>query len=199
MGTSIIIDLLNPVLTNFQFSIVSNNEEAKIRNKISQFETLKTYSMVVLSETICLRNNQSNSYLSLLSISNTYKNIKSPQLESSFTEQEIIGFATLKNDYGKVLIRPETIADKINELIYKLEIDFEFDKEFSRKYYVLTNNEEKLRKNISAEFLSITRKYKGLEIEIEGNSLLVRLKKQFTIETGEIIANFITEINNGKN
>jgi len=97
------------------------------------------------------------------------------------------------------LIRPETIEDKINDLFSHIDIDFDFDKEFSKKYCVLANNESLLRMNISMQFIERINEINDLEIEINDNILIVRLRKQFTPENGEIIAKFITGINNGRN
>jgi len=97
------------------------------------------------------------------------------------------------------LIKPETIEDKINDLFSHVDIDFDFDKEFSKKYYVIVNNESLFRNNISTQFIETIRDVNGLEIEMNDNILIVRLRKQYTAENGEIIAKFITGINNGRN
>ena len=143
--------------------------------------------------------NQQLSFLLLLSMTFVYKSTKSPQNETRFSEYELIGIATLKKDYGRVLIRPETIEDKINNLFLSTDIDFDFNKGFSKKYYVVANDETKVRKCISNSFLETVRGFSGLEIELDGNILMVRLKKQFTQENGEIITNFLTAINDGYN
>ncbi len=120
-------------------------------------------------------------------------------LNSDSSEYEIIGLVTLRKDYGQVLIRPETIADKISEVFIHTDIDFDIDDEFSRKYYVDAGDEDKLRLKISPGFLNVFRNYDGLEAEINGNIMMVRFRKPFTIETGLSIAGFLTEINDGEN
>jgi len=61
------------------------------------------------------------------------------------------------------------------------------------------NNESLFRNNISTQFIKTIRDVNGLEIEMNDNILIVRLRKQFTPENGEIIAKFISGINNGRN
>jgi len=174
-------------------------EVENIENIISRFDSLNNYSLVVLSDVVEVKKNQNGSYLLLLSLTYGYKGIKTPQNESRFSEYELFGIAILRRDYGRVLIRPETISDKINDLFLNLDIDFDFDKEFSKKYFVVTNDESKVRNCISKSFLETVRGYSGLEIELDSNILLVRLRKSFTPENGEIITNFITAINDGYN
>jgi hypothetical protein len=199
MKDSIIIGKLNSFLNNCQLRELNEPEVANIENIILQFDSLSNYSQVVLSEAIELKKNQQISFLLLLSITFSYKSTKSPQNETRFSEYELIGIAKLKKDYGRVLIRPETIEDKINNMFLSTDIDFEYNKSFNKKYYVVANDETKARKCISNSFLEIVRGFGGLEIELDGNILLVRLRKQFTQENGEIIANFLTAINDGYN
>ena len=199
MNDSIIIDQLNSILANCQFRELSEPEVANIENIILHFDSLSNYSQVILSEAIEIKKNQQLSFLLLLSMTFVYKSTKSPQIETRFSEYELIGIATLKKDYGRVLIRPETIEDKINNLFLSTDIDFDFNKGFSKKYYVVANDEIKVRKCISNSFLETVRGFSGLEIEIDGNILMARLKKQFTQENGEIITNFLTAINDGYN
>jgi len=43
-------------------------------------------------------------------------------------------------DAGHIMLRPETLADKINELFKRVELDFPGDRLFSRKHYVLADD-----------------------------------------------------------
>lgn len=84
-------------------------------------------------------------------------------------------------------------------MFLSIDIDFDYDKDFSKKYFVVSNDESKIRNNISRSFLETVKRYNGLEIELDSNILLVRLRKPFTPENGKIITNFITAINDGYN
>lgn len=199
MNSSIIIDTLISILTNCQFRELNEPEVENIENIILRFESLNDYSQVVLSEAIEIKKHKQISFLVLLSMTFSFKSTKSPQNETRFSEYELIGIATLKKDYGRVLIRPETIEDKISNLFLVTDIDFDFNKDFSKKYYVDSNDETKVRNCISNSFLETVRGFDGLEIELDGTILMVRLRKQFTRENGEIISNFLTAINDGCN
>lgn len=198
MNDRIIIETLKPILTNCQLRELNANEEEHLQKLISRFNSLIDYSQVVLYDAVEVKKNQNTSFLALLSLTFQYKGIRSPHVESSISEYEIIGLAKLKKDYGLVLIRPETTVDKISDLFVHTDIDFDFDKEFSRRYYLAANDETKLRANISAGFLETVKNYSGLEIEIDGNVLTARLRKPFSQENVKTITNFITEINNGR-
>ena len=199
MNDTIIIDNLETKFKDCVLRKLIEKEEDNIIRIISRFESLGYYSLALLSEAVEIKKNENTSYLLLLNLQTTIKGVKIPQNETIISEYEIIGLALLNKNYGKVLIRPETIEDKINDLFSHIDIDFEFEKEFSKKYCVLANTEALLRMNISKQFIETINENNDLEIEIDDNILIVRLRKQFTPENGEIIAKFITGINNGRN
>jgi len=199
MNSSIIIETLNSILADCQFRELNEPEFEEIENIILRFDSLNNYSQVVLSEAIEIKKYQQISFLVLLSMTFSFKSTKSPQNETRFSEYELIGIATLKQDYGRVLIRPETIEDKIKNLFLVTDIDFDFNEDFSKKYYVVANDETKVRNCISNSFLETVRGFDDLEIELDGTILMVRLRKQFTRENAETISNFLTAINDGYN
>ncbi len=80
----------------------------------------------------------------------------------------------VKGHYGKTIIRPETITDKILELLSRTEIDFDCHKGFSKNYHVLTDKEEYLRKKLDSQKLEIINKYNDLLIEFSESECLIR-------------------------
>jgi hypothetical protein len=174
-------------------------EEAMVQNHLSSFDSYQEYTMIVISETVKLVKNHNQYFLSLLNMNYSFKGGKTPQNSQEECVYEVIGLTELRKDYGRVLIRPETIADKIAEIFEHVELDFNTDKEFSRKYYVLSNNESKFRMQVTTPFLNCIAKFDNLEIEINGTILIVRTRKPFSYEITKLIADFISEINDGLN
>jgi hypothetical protein len=195
----IILDNLRPLLPEYQLKAATDSEETQVSDYLLLFESMTSYPMVVLAETVALANQHQKSFLCLLSLSYSIKSRRSPQSEQSFSEYEIFGIAELRKDYGQVLIRPETISDKISDVFIHTDVDFDLDEEFSRKYYVDASDEDKLRLRITPAFLRTYRNFNGIEAEISGNILMARLRKQFTVENGLFIAKFLAEINDGEN
>ena len=196
---NIIIESLKTKFENCILKRLTESEEEMIINNLSSFDSFENYSLAVLSEAVEIIKNGNSSYLLLLNLQTTIKGTRIPQNESTISDYELIGLAVLKKKYGRVLIKPETLEDKINDLFSHVDIDFDFDKEFSKKYYVIATNESLFRNSISTQFIETIREVKGLEIELNNNILIVRLRKQFTPENGEIIAKFLTVMNNGRN
>jgi len=196
---NIVIESLKTKFENCILKRLTESEEEMIINNLSSFDSFENYSLAVLSEAVEIIKNGNSSYLLLLNLQTTIKGTRIPQNESTISDYELIGLAVLKKKYGRVLIKPETLEDKINDLFSHVDIDFDFDKEFSKKYYVIATNESLFRNSISTQFIETIREVKGLEIELNDNIFIVRLRKQFTPENGEIIAKFLTVMNNGRN
>lgn len=178
----------------------ANNSETELIHKhLNRFESLKEYPMVVIAEVVKMQKNNQLSFLPLLSVNYSIKPTKMPIHDENFAEFELVGICELKKDYGMVIIRPETIVDKIVDWFVPVEIDFEIDPDFSEKYYVLTNDDSKLKRVANKGFLAAIKNFDGLEIEITGNILMVRLRKPFSTENAKIILGFLAQINDGVN
>jgi hypothetical protein len=91
----------------------------------------------------------------------------------------------LNRQYGHVMIKTETVFDKINELIHTIEIDFSEDTEFSKKFYVLANDELLARSLLNARFRNCLKQLreKDLWIEILLDKLIIGNKKRIETST----------------
>ncbi|WP_295651798.1 hypothetical protein [uncultured Mucilaginibacter sp.] len=79
-----------------------------------------------------------------------------------------------KKDFGRILIRHETLADKITELIHPIELDFADDKPFSNKFYVVTNDKNKALLAMNWNFRNAVMDMPtDWMIEIVGNDLII--------------------------
>lgn len=185
--------------SGFQYSKVTNQTEEEISNKLNDFYSIKMNQMVTLSDVLELPDTTNKSYLILLTVNTEQNGVKIPQSEVSNTTQELVGLSFLKKDYGKVYIKPENFFDKLIDLFAHGDIDFENDPEFSKKYYVVASDEHKLRQTVSTAFLKTVGHFDGLEIEIMGKELLVRIYKPISPKIADTISQFLTEINNGEN
>lgn len=79
----------------------------------------------------------------------------------------------LPEDLGKVLMRPETLSDKLLELFRRREVDFDECPQFSERYYVLATDEDRLRKGISQQLLEHLGSRHDIFAEISGRDMVV--------------------------
>lgn len=82
--------------------------------------------------------------------------------------------AFMKNDFDRVLIRRETIADKLIELVHPVELDFEDDKAFSDTWYVQVNDRNKAARAMDRSFRNAVMdlRHDDFTIEIAGHTLI---------------------------
>jgi hypothetical protein len=114
---------------------------------------------------------------------------------SSSVEFQTWGILPLKNMYGHVLVKKETLLDKIHELINPIELDFDDDNQFSRNYYVVTTDEPKAIQLLSPAFRSIIQEIKDKDfiIEIFNNNLIIGNKKVIDLTTAMEFASFLSD------
>jgi len=83
-------------------------------------------------------------------------------------EYQVWGLTYLKHNFGGVLIRRETLTDKLLELIHPLEIDFKEDKPFSNTFYVVVNDHVKATAGMNRDF-------RNSVMDIRDNDFLIEI------------------------
>lgn len=104
--------------------------------------------------------------------------------------------AYLKNNFGRVLIRRETLADKIIELVHPIELDFPEDKAFSDSFYVLVNDRDKAARAIDRNFRNavMDTRHDGFIIEIVDHTLIIGSRDITSPEKAVYLAEFVSRI-----
>jgi len=94
------------------------------------------------------------------------------------------------------LIRRETLADKLIELMHPVELDFPEDKPFSDTFYVLTNDHQKGVAAINRNFRNAVMDVRldDFTIEIVDHTLIIGDRKPVTPERAIHLAEFVTRV-----
>ena len=174
-----------------EFNVIDN-----INRIFQSFKSIKHYKKTFVLEAY---KTSKNSYLCLVINNYILQNVHVIDANnnavikySEETDFEFVAFIGLKKDFGEVFIRKETLRDKINELISPIETDFIENNEFSKKFYVLGNSEEKLRANVDKKFFDAFLSHPEIEVEINGEFMMARFRKNFSKETGEQLLDFMS-------
>lgn len=111
-------------------------------------------------------------------------------------EYQTWGIINLRKDFGHILIKPETLIDKIHELIKSIEIDFPDDPEFSKKYFVVTNDETKARSSMSSLFREQIKRISMSDfvLEIRGDKLIIGNRKIIEPDSAIDLVNFMDSL-----
>jgi len=130
-------------------------------------------------------------YLALMYIANqTYT-----RYQSYVSGNQLWAFVKLKKDFGRILIRKETLTEKVIELIHPIEIDFPDDKHFSDKFYVVTNDKNKATLAMNWNFRdALMDMHDDWMVEIVNNHLLVYNNRAMDVDEAVQMVEFAGKI-----
>lgn len=74
---------------------------------------------------------------------------------------------------GNVLMRPEGLQDKIIELFGNIDIDFEDHSLFSRKYFVMSDDEKRVRDKMPQSFRELFANNPGYIVRLQNKKILI--------------------------
>ncbi len=97
---------------------------------------------------------------------------------NSGTDQYLFGNFIMPKSFPKTYVCKETIREKITELFFRSELDFEHSKRFSRKFHVLTDDKNQLSELLQFKDLDTFVVYPVMELEIQGKNCLFRSSRK---------------------
>jgi hypothetical protein len=97
---------------------------------------------------------------------------------------QVWGFAKTRYSFGNTLMRPEDKVDRWVDYFIKSDINFEISKDFSDKYFLVSNNKGNVLENFNHDFLEQMAKYENLNLCIMDNRLLLGFQNQSISEAG---------------
>jgi hypothetical protein len=162
---------------------------------LEQFEIFKSYPEINIRDCYVIKRvNNNDTYI--LFIEAHSKTIGEKGGIANRCEYQTWALAYLKHDFGRVMIRRETLTDKIIELIHPIELDFEEDKPFSDTFYVLVNDHKKAVSAINRNFRNAVMDIREDDflIEIVDHTLIIGNKKPFTYEKAIYLAEFVVRM-----
>ncbi|MDB5024910.1 MAG: hypothetical protein JWP78_2665 [Mucilaginibacter sp.] len=146
---------------------------------INQFELFNNDPGAKIGGTLLINQSDINCYLNFIKSRFSYSyGGRGGKGGQSFTydKYQVWAFVTLSRDFGRILIRRETFADRILGIVHPVELKFKDDKVFSEHFYVVTNDKEKAPAAMTSDFRNIIKEmmYKNFVIEIIGSILVIR-------------------------
>ena len=140
---------------------------------LEQFEAFNsTVRIRVLGSYALKQQNGNDCYVLFVEKHYTYIGSKGHTAEGDDYQTWVVAY--LKSDFDRVLIRRETLTDKLIELVHPVELDFEDDKAFSDTFYVLVNDRNKALRGIDRNFRNAVMdlRHDDITIEIHGHTLI---------------------------
>ncbi|MGC4038296.1 MAG: hypothetical protein QM764_20200 [Chitinophagaceae bacterium] len=155
---------------------VSHKKSAPVNFK--EFELFNYYEINHLGPVFIINETAVSFYLNFVEVAYS-KNSGNIHTSKTCIDLQTWGMIYLKENYGHIVIKPESILDKIHDLINPIELDFKEDKIFSNKFYVITNNKGIAEARMNQAFRDCVQSLDVPEflIEIKDNKLIVGNRK----------------------
>jgi len=163
---------------------------------LDDFESFKSYTGVKLRGSFVIKECKNDCYILFVEVHHTNLNNGKGGYTAHHQDHQTWAIAYLKEDFGRVLIRKETLADKIVELVHPVEIDFDEDKAFSDTFYVLANDHQKAIAGMNRNFRNAVMDIRADDFVIEINeySLLIGNRHALSPEKSLHLAEFIERV-----
>lgn len=185
------IDILEELQKNYNFTETEGIFGINPGELLDSFAILSNYRDMNLIDLFKVVINGQVFYFGTLEVEYTWKESRYP---SSVSEFQNFIIKRLDFDYGKIMIRPETIQDKVQEIFVKSEIDFPDHPGFSSRYYFVADDKGLARSFATDRRLSLIGMQRELFVQINNNMLLAKFARNVSyddclvlLELGELL------------
>jgi hypothetical protein len=185
-----ILSVFNSLQCNYQV-----NFKMGFNFPFKNFSLFETYDDYAIGPVIELKQNERSLYITFTHV--FYKlNSGSRYPIPLSKEYQTWCVLPLDKQYGHILIKSETVFDKIHELVHPIEIDFIEDPDFSKRFYVMASTDSLARNLLDNQFRSCLKRLelKDAWIEVAQDKLIIGNKKRIDTQATLEMANFICSI-----
>ena len=195
------IDLTSEEITQTLsvFNSLQNNYQVDFKMDFDfpfkEFSLFDTYEDYAIGPVIEVNQNSSQFYITFTQV--FYKlNTGSGYRIRLSKEYQTWCVLPLNKQYGHILIKSETLLDKIHELVHPIEIDFNEDPDFSKRFYVMASTDSSTTNLLDDRFRGCLKQMnrKDIWIEVAQNKLIIGNKKRIDMQATLEMADFIRSI-----
>jgi hypothetical protein len=139
---------------------------------IRKFDAFSNYKDISIGGSLLINHPESGCYLTFVKVRSEIKNGRGPAL--NYYKYQVWASATLRSDFGRMIIRRETVIDKVLNLIHPTEMSFKDDPAFNKKFNVVADDKAKAVPAMTKAFRNVLMEIKADDFFIEiVNSTLV--------------------------
>jgi hypothetical protein len=141
--------------------------------QLNQFEVFSNYRGASIGGILLINHPEAGCYLLFVKVPTHIQNGRGPSI--NYYKYQVWAYATLRNDFGRVIIKRETFIDRLLNAIHPVELKFEGDLTFNKNFNVVANNKQKATDAMTPNFRNAIKdiKLKDFIIEIIDTSLLI--------------------------
>jgi hypothetical protein len=139
---------------------------------IKKFDVFSNYKEISIGGSLLINHPESGCYLTFIKVHTNIPNGRGPAL--NYFKYQVWASATLRSDFGRMIIRRETVVDKVLNFVHPTEMHFKDDPTFSKKFYVVAQDKQKATGAMTKAFRNALMEIKTDDFVIEiVNSTLV--------------------------
>lgn len=140
---------------------------------LKKFNIFSNYGDIRIGGSLLINHPESGCYLSFIKVLTQIQNGRGPAL--NYFKYQVWASATLRNDFGRLTIRRETVIDKILNLLHPTEMHFKDDPVFSKKFNVTTEDKDKAARSMTKAFRNALMEIRmdDFVIEIVNSTLVI--------------------------
>lgn len=141
--------------------------------QLNQFDIFSNYPGASIGGTLLIDHPESGCYLIFVKVPTHIQNGRGPSI--NYYKYQVWAYATLRNDFGRVIIKRETFIERLLNAIHPVELKFEDDSTFNKNFNVVANDQQKASNAMTPDFRNAIKdiKLKNFIIEIVNSSLLI--------------------------
>jgi len=162
---------------------------------LEQFEVFKGHENIRIIGSFAIKQDNNNDTYVLFVESPTKSHGVQSRIHDHY-DYQTWAVAFLRCNFGRVLIRRETLADKLLELVHPIELDFDDDKPFSDTFYVLVNDRMKAMSAMNRSFRNAVMDIREDDfiIEVSEHTLVIGNHKPIFPERAVYLAEFVARV-----
>lgn len=146
---------------------------AEIDIQLNQFNIFSNYPGAGIGGTLLINHPEMGCYLLFIKVPTHIQNGRGPSI--NYYKYQLWAYATLRNDFGRVIIKRETFFERLLNAIHPAELKFEGDAEFNKNFNVVADDQHKASNAMTPGFRNAIKdiKLENFIIEITNSWLLI--------------------------
>lgn len=133
---------------------------------INKFEVFNNSKDISIGGSLLINHPEKGCYLTFVKVATHIQNGRGPAID--YYKYQIWACATLRGDFGRMLIRRETMVDRVLNLVHPTELHFNDYAAFNKKFNVVADDKLKA-------IPAMTRAFRNALMEIQSDDFVIEI------------------------
>lgn len=144
---------------------------------LNNFEVFNNYKNISIGGSLLINHPEKGCYLTFVKVPTHIQNGRGPSID--YYKYQVWASATLRGDFGRMVIRRETMTDRVLNVIHPTELHFNDHTVFNKKFNVIA--EDKIK-----AVPAMTRAFRNALMEIKTDDFVIEIVNS-TLVIGNVL------------